>query len=85
MTQSQNKKNICPILIQKGGSDMAKRKAKVQKTECVSCGTCVKVCPVGAISIKKGLFADVAQNCVGCGKCAKACPASVISIEEVLV
>ncbi len=33
---------------------MAKRKAKVQKTECVSCGTCVKVCPVGAISIKKG-------------------------------
>ena len=38
---------------------MAKRKASVQIKECVACGTCVKVCPVGAISVYKGLYADV--------------------------
>ena len=49
---------------------MAKRKASVQIKECVACGTCVKVCPVGAISVYKGLYAA-------------ACPASVIEMQEV--
>lgn len=43
---------------------MAKRKASVQIKECVACGTCVKVCPVGAISVYKGLYADVSAKCV---------------------
>ena len=51
---------------------MAKRKANVQIKECVACGTCVKVCPVGAISVYKGLYADVSAKCVGCGRCAAA-------------
>lgn len=62
---------------------MAKRKANVQIKECVACGTCVKVCPVGAISVYKGLNADVSAKCVGCGRCAAACPASVIEMQEV--
>ena len=62
---------------------MAKRKASVQITECVACGTCVKVCPVGAISVYKGLYADVSAKCVGCGRCSAACPASVIEMQEV--
>ncbi|MDR2940016.1 MAG: 4Fe-4S binding protein [Clostridiales bacterium] len=49
--------------------------------ECVSCGACVKECQLNAISIYKGMYADVDKNkCVGCGKCAKACPAGVIEI-----
>ncbi len=62
---------------------MAKRKANVQIKECVACGTCAKVCPVGAIFIYKGLYADVSAKCVGCGRCAAACPASVIEMQEV--
>ena len=60
-----------------------RRKAQVDSAVCVACGCCVKVCPKGAISIFKGIFARVdRETCVGCGKCAKECPASVIAMEE---
>ena len=52
--------------------------------ECVACGCCVKVCPLGAIYVAGGMWAQVnLEKCVGCGKCAKECPASVIEIREV--
>ena len=61
-----------------------KRKAFVAQEDCVACGCCVKVCPLGAIRIVKGIMAQVNMDqCVGCGKCAKECPASVIEIREV--
>ncbi len=60
------------------------RKANVDKSLCVSCGSCVKVCPKGAISVINGLYADVdTQKCIGCGRCKIECPASVITIIEV--
>lgn len=49
---------------------------------CVSCGCCASVCPLGAVTIYKGLYAVVHDACVGCGKCAKNCPAGIITIEE---
>lgn len=59
------------------------RKALVDQTSCVACGCCVKVCPLSAIQVVKGITAQVDKGrCVGCGKCAKECPASVITIEE---
>ena len=59
---------------------MSKKKALIEK-ECVACGCCVKVCPITAISIHKGMYATVDEKrCVGCGKCAAACPAAIISI-----
>ena len=62
-----------------------KRQAAVDQSLCVACGCCVKVCPLGAIQIVKGIMAQVNMDkCVGCGKCAKECPASVIEIREVI-
>ncbi|MBE6012470.1 4Fe-4S binding protein [Anaeropeptidivorans aminofermentans] len=62
-----------------------RKKAIVNQKECVACGCCVKVCPLGAISIFKGVFATVAYSkCIGCGKCASVCPASVIEMGEVI-
>lgn len=56
----------------------------VAEGDCVACGCCVKVCPMGAIAVVKGIMAKVAYDkCVGCGKCAKECPASVITLTEV--
>ncbi|MFI3212338.1 MAG: 4Fe-4S binding protein [Eubacteriales bacterium] len=45
---------------------------------CVACGTCIRECPLSAISISNGIHATVnKEKCVGCGKCSKICPASV--------
>jgi len=61
-----------------------RRKAFVAQEDCVACGCCVKVCPLLAIQIVKGIMAEVnMEKCVGCGKCAAECPASVITIREV--
>ena len=66
------------------GAVKKRRKAFVDEAHCVACGCCVKVCPLQAIGIVKGLTAQVnAEKCVGCGKCARECPASVIVIQEV--
>ena len=63
---------------------MAKRKAVVNLQDCVACGCCLKICPRNAISIPKGICAEIdSELCVGCGKCAKECPASIITISEV--
>ena len=63
---------------------LKKRRALVDETNCVACGCCVKVCPLSAIQVRKGVAARVdGAKCVGCGKCVKECPASVIALQEV--
>ena len=65
-------------------SGKIRRKAVVDPSACVACGCCVKVCPLQAIQIIRGIAAQVdVETCVGCGRCAKECPASVIEIREV--
>lgn len=60
-----------------------KRRAFVEQSDCVACGCCVKVCPLGAIGIFRGIAAQVdRERCVGCGKCARECPAGVIEVRE---
>ncbi|MFR5601072.1 MAG: 4Fe-4S dicluster-binding protein [Lachnospiraceae bacterium] len=68
------------------GKNTAKKKKKafVDQRSCVACGCCVKVCPLGAIEVDRGITARVSlDKCVGCGKCARECPATVIEIREV--
>ena len=58
-------------------------KVAVIGKECVACGCCEAVCPLGAVRVFRGVAARVDQTrCVGCGKCAKQCPAAVITIVE---
>ena len=61
-----------------------RRRAVVDQKACVACGCCVKVCPLQAIAVVRGVAARVdGAKCVGCGKCAREGPASVIEIREV--
>lgn len=63
-----------------------RRKAAVNQEDCVACGCCMRVCPMSAIQVIRGVAARVDESkCVGCGKCAKECPASVIELREVEV
>ena len=46
-----------------------RRKARVDRRSCVACGCCVKVCPMGAVAVKHGVYACVdEEKCVGCGR-----------------
>lgn len=57
------------------------RKIAQVDSYCVACGTCVKECPLQAITIFRGLNAVIdADKCVGCGRCSRICPASSIQI-----
>ena len=59
----------------------SKRYAQVDKEYCVSCGTCIKACPLQPISVPDGISAVVELGrCIGCGLCARECPASVIKV-----
>ncbi len=60
-----------------------KKYASVREKECVACGTCTLVCPKEAITVPRGITAQVDEAlCIGCGLCKKVCPASVIEILE---
>ncbi len=59
----------------------SKRLARPDRRRCVSCGACVKVCPLGASFVWKGCHARVDEaRCVGCGRCARECPADCIAL-----
>jgi|YNPBryBLVA2012_1023415.scaffolds.fasta_scaffold02785_5 ferredoxin len=47
--------------------------------ECIACGRCTEVCPVGAIGLTNGR-AEVSERCKGCGRCARQCPAGAITL-----
>jgi uncharacterized Fe-S center protein len=48
--------------------------------KCTSCGCCIKICPVSAISWKERKAYIDKDKCVGCGECLCACKFDAISI-----
>ena len=51
----------------------------VISNECSSCGTCVDVCPVEAISEGEDKYIIDPEECTDCGACAEECPVEAIS------
>jgi RnfABCDGE-type electron transport complex B subunit len=59
--------------------------SKICQDGCLGLGTCVKVCPFGALSINENNVAVVDfGKCTGCGKCINACPRHIISLIPVV-
>lgn len=52
---------------------------KYQVTDkCITCNTCVALCPTGAIG-KGSVYYEINQEiCVKCGMCFKKCPAMAV-------
>jgi electron transport complex protein RnfB len=65
----------CRAAVLAGGGD------KTCPYGCLGYGTCVRVCPFGALSMgADGLPVVDIKKCTGCKKCAAACPKKVIEI-----
>ena len=55
---------------------------KIDKSKCIGCGTCVGICPVGAIEMKEGRAEIIIEKCIGCHSCMGVCPVDAISSDE---
>ncbi|WP_228721501.1 coenzyme F420 hydrogenase/dehydrogenase beta subunit N-terminal domain-containing protein [Desulfosediminicola ganghwensis] len=57
--------------------------AFTEKDLCTRCGTCVGVCPNGALSLDKDNYPEIdLDNCVQCGLCAKVCAGGSVNFAE---
>ncbi len=55
----------------------------VDKNQCLGCGACVNMCPVGAISLGADGKAEInPEICIKCKTCEGVCPVSAITIKE---
>lgn len=53
---------------------------QINKELCRGCGSCIPVCPTGAISLVDGIAEVNNSLCTLCQACVNACPAGAISI-----
>lgn len=50
------------------------------KKKCIGCGTCVSVCPQGALQLTADGIRPTSEACVLCGACAEACPTTALTM-----
>jgi len=62
-----------------GGTKLLITGHRVNRDKCIGCGTCVKVCPVNAISPEKGSV-DTGR-CIACLGCVNNCPAEAVEMK----
>lgn len=48
------------------------------RENCIYCGACAKICPVGAIEVSRPLWTIDRQRCINCGRCVKVCRKSAL-------
>ena len=66
----------------KGKKDQHDLKFVVDEGTCISCGACIKACPVQAISFTTERRARIKpERCIGCGECATVCPVKAIGMD----
>jgi len=58
-------------------------KPRVDKKNCIGCGTCFSYCPEAAIDFDLERKADIDYDiCKGCGVCASVCPKKAIRMAK---
>jgi len=48
---------------------------------CTGCGSCVDICPVGALTINNGKSSLDKSKCIGCASCIAVCPSGALSVD----
>jgi heterodisulfide reductase subunit A-like polyferredoxin len=70
-------------VLSKKHRDFSAQVSSVDQDKCISCMTCVTVCPYGApICNANGKGQIEAAKCMGCGICASECPAKAIQLHH---
>ncbi len=55
----------------------------VDQNKCIGCGTCVAICPVGAIKFNDAGKAEIdTKICIRCGACQASCPVEAIDLNR---
>lgn len=49
---------------------------------CVSCGKCVRICPMGALSLNGRKVSLDRARCIGCGLCVRSCSFKAFALKE---
>jgi heterodisulfide reductase subunit A len=63
--------------------DVSPQVSRVDQSKCISCMTCVHVCPYGAPFCNTDSKGQIeAAKCMGCGICASECPARAIQLNH---
>ena len=74
-------KYICPITVfLKPMSYYSLIRIKCDENKCISCGKCLKVCPMEVQVNKHARNRKNATECILCQKCTKACPTKALSV-----
>ncbi len=74
----------CPIPESKDSALDEEKLAFIDKTKCIGCGKCAKICPYDAIEGKiKSPYEVQKQYCTGCQKCVESCPTKCITMQLV--
>jgi anaerobic carbon-monoxide dehydrogenase iron sulfur subunit len=76
-TRKSDNPAMSAILVAKGGG------GKININVCNQCGTCIDICPTGAISRSKtGAVLIDRKKCVGCYACVEYCPTKSMRVVE---
>lgn len=72
------------IPIRRKGSDIVvgNKVVFLNTSICISCGKCIKVCPMHIFALKDTVLPIGEKNCIQCRLCADNCPTSSIYIHE---
>lgn len=49
---------------------------------CITCGDCVEICPMEALTIRNDEIYFESIRCIGCGLCVSVCPTGAVSLVE---
>jgi Pyruvate/2-oxoacid:ferredoxin oxidoreductase delta subunit len=56
--------------------------AQVNQDDCIGCGTCVRLCPMEAISLDEDIAVITESRCIGCGVCVHHCPEDAMVLKR---
>jgi heterodisulfide reductase subunit A-like polyferredoxin len=83
ISQARAAASRAATVLSKTHLDVGAQVSIVDQNKCISCMTCVHVCPYGAPYANRDNKAEIiAAKCMGCGICASECPARAIQLNH---